>query len=85
MTPLHAAVEQDNLEIIELLLALHADPLAVSKGNGETPVHLSKRPEVTEMLIHAKADINARDEWLMTPLHREPPLSTIPIHITTCG
>lgn len=69
MTPLHAAVDADNYDIVELLLQKGAEPNAVSKANGETPIHLAKSPEIAELLINNKANMDARDEWLLSPLH----------------
>ena len=70
--PLHSAVRQENLEVIERLLRLGAD---VNGKIGEweiTPLHIATgcgKLEAAKLLVSHGADVNAKakDDW--TPLH----------------
>jgi type II secretion system protein G len=73
---LHIAVEHDNIEILNLLVAAKGVDINIKNVSGETPLHMasySKLPhkiEILKLLISKGADINARDDDGYTPLHR---------------
>ena len=67
-TPLHEAASLGNAEIVKLLLAAGAYPNAKENLFGRTPLHESDL-EVSKLLIHAGADVNAKDYFGETPLH----------------
>jgi ankyrin repeat protein len=43
--------------------------MARTRDNATTPLHEVATGEVAEVLIQGKADVNAVDEWDMSPLH----------------
>lgn len=71
--PLHMAVVQQNIPIMEILLKAGADP-DVLMNEDITPLHLAAAagwiPGI-ELLIQLGAEVNARDSLtLETPLHK---------------
>lgn len=72
-TPLHMAVVQRNIRVMEILLKAGADP-DLPMNEDITPLHLAAAagwiPGV-EILVQNGAEINARDSLtLETPLHK---------------
>ncbi|XP_076680771.1 uncharacterized protein LOC143375485 [Andrena cerasifolii] len=70
-TPLHFAVINGDIEIIQMLLSRGAKINAISPY-GDTPLHdavLSNKIEIIKLLINQGADVNAGDNKDMTPLH----------------
>jgi hypothetical protein len=70
ITPLHAAMARQDLELVKLLLAHGADANA-AQGNGVTPLHSaahSGQLELARVLVEAGATINARMDDGRTPL-----------------
>jgi len=82
--PIHTAVAEQQIEALRLLLAAGADPdLALSRPRrlhppspaGSTPLHMavrawSERQPMMRMLVEeGGADVDARDEAGLTPLH----------------
>lgn len=58
-TPLHAAVEMGNVDIVKFLLANHADPVALN-SNMQTPLHFAgqfNHFEIVKVLLKAKIDV----------------------------
>eukprot|EP00286_Rhodomonas_abbreviata_P026819 CAMPEP_0181294042 /NCGR_PEP_ID=MMETSP1101-20121128/3385_1 /TAXON_ID=46948 /ORGANISM="Rhodomonas abbreviata, Strain Caron Lab Isolate" /LENGTH=311 /DNA_ID=CAMNT_0023398665 /DNA_START=112 /DNA_END=1047 /DNA_ORIENTATION=- len=68
-TPLHLATQGSHKEMVEFMLKSGASARVKTKNNGLTPLHEVENGEVAELLIQGKADINAQDEWGMSPLH----------------
>jgi len=65
-TALHAAMFQDKIEVVELLIANGFDPNAIGPGNGYTPLHdavwANNLAAVRLLLKHgARADIKGKD------------------------
>jgi uncharacterized protein len=65
-TALHAAMFQDNTQIVELLLANKFDANAVGPRNGYTPLHdavWANNPAAAELLLKhgARTDIKGKD------------------------
>lgn len=60
ITPLHSAVNLRNLEKVRLLIKNDANVNA-QDYLGETPVMKTNQPQILKTLIHAKADLNIRD------------------------
>ncbi|MDH5669715.1 MAG: ankyrin repeat domain-containing protein [Nitrospira sp.] len=62
--PLHNAVEVDEVEIVNLLLAAGADIDATEKGR-ETALFIVRSPEVARVLVRAGLDVEGKDchEW----------------------
>jgi ankyrin repeat protein len=71
-TPLHIAMEQDSLELVELLLENGASP-EIPTSDGEYPIHLASQIHDSEdfvlTLIDHGVNINRRDEHGNTALH----------------
>ena len=70
-TPLLAAVMNQQKEIASLLLARKADP-NIPDGStwGAAPLHYAlTQPSIVELLLAAKAEVNARTKIGETPLH----------------
>lgn len=70
-TPLHKALEGQNLNILQLLLSHGADGNAIDYF-GFSPLHKalrSRKFDVVEPLIKSGADVNVRDGYNSTPLH----------------
>jgi ankyrin len=69
-TPLHAAVERGNIEILRILIEHGEDPTAAA-GNGWTPLHVASscgNVEVARFLIEHGADPTAQADDGRTPL-----------------
>lgn len=69
-TPLHRAVDSENVGLARLLLERGADVNAEDHGR-ETPLHRavhSANTELTELLLERGADVHAKDRWEKTPL-----------------
>lgn len=71
-TPLHIAMEQDSLELVELLLENGASP-EIPTTDGEYPIHLASQQYDSEdfilTLIEHGVNINRIDEHGNTALH----------------
>ena len=72
-TALHAAMFQDDLQVVELLLAHGFDPNAVGRSNGYTPLHdavwASNLPAARLLLARgARTDVKGKDG--LTPLEK---------------
>ena len=77
-TPLHRAVIEGNINLIQLVLASGAK-IDTKNNKGQTPLHyacipyprpgLLNNPKIIEMLITAHADVKAVDNESKTPLH----------------
>jgi ankyrin repeat protein len=68
-TPLHLSSASGHSDCVEYLLELKADISARSKDNELTPLHEASTGETAELLLLARADVDASDAWGMTPLH----------------
>jgi ankyrin repeat protein len=71
-TPLHFAVANGRLELVQILLGHGADVNAAAGRDNRTPLHkASERGHVNivQLLIQNGADVYARDESQSTPLH----------------
>eukprot|EP00095_Tigriopus_kingsejongensis_P010213 snap_masked-scaffold78_size404448-processed-gene-2.3 protein:Tk10213 transcript:snap_masked-scaffold78_size404448-processed-gene-2.3-mRNA-1 annotation:"b-cell lymphoma 3-encoded protein" len=74
MTPLHLAVQENSMEVVEILLAFGADP-GVNDRRGNTSFHVAtvnKCPTTLRLLvkhIRGKDCINRLNEFGITPLH----------------
>jgi ankyrin repeat protein len=70
--PIHAAVDQEKVEVLKWLLKNGADP-NLKDSNGLTPLHLSAfgdSAEVTKLLLANGAKASASSQSGLTPLHR---------------
>jgi len=70
VTPLHVAVDNFNLGLVEFLLDHGAD-VNVRDAQGRTPLHfavINRDIELVRVLLDAEADPNARDAAGLTPL-----------------
>jgi len=69
-TPLHYAAEEDKVDVIEFLVKNGYDVNGKNNFN-QTPLHYASewRENSVEILLNLKADIEARDVDLLTPLH----------------
>jgi ankyrin repeat protein len=71
LSPLHAAVMRQHLEMVAFLLSKGADPNARTSAGG-TALHLaSDSVQLTELLLRQGADPNAVDKAGQTPLYLE--------------
>jgi len=71
-TTLSSAAEVGNEPVVQLLLQDSGTCVDLADKNGVTPLHLAagfKHVNLTEILIRASADLNARDVLNATPLH----------------
>jgi len=59
-TPLHFAAWYDRTDAVKWLVDNDADVNAVG-GSGFTPMHLAGRPEIAELILQKKPDLNVRD------------------------
>jgi ankyrin repeat protein len=66
-TPLHHAARFGYKEVVVWLIKHGADVNAVAY-NGFTPLHLTERKEIAEILIKAGANLDQKDSWGKTPL-----------------
>ena len=72
-TALHAAMFQDNMEIVELLLNGGLDPNARGSSNGYTPLHdavWADNLEAAKLLIEHGARIDIKADDGLTPLEK---------------
>ena len=68
-TPLSTACQRGNLTIVDVLLRHGADP-NFGDGDGWTPLHWTRSPEVAARLLrHGDTDVDAKDKDGETPLH----------------
>jgi RNA polymerase sigma factor (sigma-70 family) len=70
-TPLHAAADYGEKELVNLLLANGAQ-INAKRSDGNTPLHLAANVgslTVVECLIRNGADVRVRNNWEGTPLH----------------
>ena len=65
---LHAAVYEDNIKIMELLIRYQADVNLLNKG-GHAPLHSVRSVDVAQKLIASNANVNAENQYKLTPLH----------------
>lgn len=71
-TPLHRCVIRNNLELIQQLIQLGADPNTIDNNHRGSPLHSAAHfgyAEVVEILFNAGAEINALNDDNETPLH----------------
>jgi len=71
-TPLYAAIDQDHLEVVELLVAKGAD-VKITDKYGYTPLHVAAshgQKEIVALLLFAGASVNdQKNQDGVTPLH----------------
>jgi ankyrin repeat protein len=65
---LHEALTRDDIDHVRSIIAAQKD-LNGKNENGETPLHLARSREVTELLLSKGADVNVKDRNGNTPLH----------------
>lgn len=66
---LHIAIFAENKEAVQLLISLGADVNLRHPQTGNTSLHYSSNPEITQMLVdHPEIDLNARNKLDFTPL-----------------
>lgn len=71
-TPLHAAVDNKQLDALALLMAYGADPNRLFPQRGHRPIHHSALQESADMvniLVEGDTDVNANTVEGYTPLH----------------
>ena len=71
-TPLHWAVNEGNIEIVQFLVSKGADVNFMPKHHGWTPLHSAvsiTNLEIVKFLISAGANVNAANAGGYTPLH----------------
>ncbi len=72
ITPLHAAVFQENIQLVRLLLSKGAGVNVPEKECGSTPLHVAvvqENIQLAELLLNKDANINAQEKDGSTPLH----------------
>ena len=72
MTGLHWAARHGDTEMAAMLIAVGADPGAVTRIGGHTPLHVAStagHASVVTVLVGAGADVNASTTTGTTPLH----------------
>ncbi len=77
-TPLHCAVKEGHLQIVEILIKAGAD-VSVKDNFGLTPLHKvvnTGHKKIAEILVEHGADVNVKDERGETPLHKAAMLYT---------
>lgn len=57
----HAAARLGMLDKLEEIVALNPDVVHARGGDGQTPLHFAKTPEIARFLLDHGADVNARD------------------------
>ncbi|XP_070185256.1 ankyrin repeat and KH domain-containing protein 1-like isoform X2 [Littorina saxatilis] len=70
-TPLHVACENGTIKVVKTLLKKGTADVDARKNNGQTALHVAAYGglcELTRLLIESKADVNAQDDELKTPL-----------------
>jgi ankyrin repeat protein len=70
-TPLHAAIAEKNVDVMQLLFMHGADVTALGNA-GSTPLHKASRGgrlKMMELLLDRHVDVNAQDNVGTTPLH----------------
>jgi ankyrin repeat protein len=67
-TPLHYAVINGHVNVIELLLEL-GPQVDLKNNRDQTPLHLTKSTEIAQLLLSAGFSLEATDQNGMTPLH----------------
>ena len=55
-TPLHIASQNDNYDIVHLLLSLPETNVSAKDKNGQTPIILTKHPQIVRLLLDHGAD-----------------------------
>ena len=68
---LHLAAKVGRVKCLDFLLQCGADPCNAMSKDKNTPLHKlcsTSHPDCCKMLLQAKADINAQNVWLRTPL-----------------
>ncbi|TGZ53653.1 uncharacterized protein [Temnothorax longispinosus] len=88
-TPLHFAVINGDIEIVEMILDKGAN-IDAENEFGRTPLHdaiRNKKMEVTELLLKYGADVNARDNDGTSLLHVAVEMGCLQIveHLLKCG
>jgi ankyrin repeat protein len=69
---IHSAVLTGNLEMVQTLLQASPNFAVEKDDKGRTPLHYAAmvgRLDIAELLVANKADVNARDNHGVTPLH----------------
>ena len=67
-TPLHFAIERENLEVAEVLIRTSANVHARNHA-GQTPLHLAEHAKSVDILVDANANTEAKDDLGQTSLH----------------
>jgi ankyrin repeat protein len=73
ITPLHQAIKNENVEVLNALVAAGADPNARDPRSGNNALHfaviIESSDEILNALIAGNADLNARNNQGDSPLH----------------
>ncbi|WP_353277467.1 ankyrin repeat domain-containing protein [Wolbachia endosymbiont (group B) of Villa cingulata] len=70
--PVHVAILNGKNETVNILVEYEDDLVNVADKNGEFPLHLAAKTgyvDIISCLLNNKADLNARDNYDLTPLH----------------